>query len=74
MEREQLAKIIRKDPAQVAQSIAGETPGRAELKIACAMNEEWWRGFYAGQDSAGVRALDFRDGLEEPGSGAPQLI
>lgn len=58
MEREHLARTIRKSPEQVTAGIVGiDNLHIVQSKIECALMEEWWRGFYAGVDAAGVRPI-----------------
>lgn len=48
MERDELAKIERKD----AIAVYRDSLDKGVMSVEEAMNIEWWRGFYAGVDAA----------------------
>lgn len=59
MTRDELAKIPRLTADQVLAGVPGGVgyEHRVLLAVECAMNIEWWRGFYAGFDG-NVKSAD----------------
>ena len=61
MTEEQLAAIKRRSALEhLVDAGVGvpTTSGRLEVAVEAAMNEEWWRGFYAGQKGMTVKPSD----------------